>query len=113
MNRINIDTLTEAELVDLNHRIVERLRFLHQMRAHAQMLAYRIGDRVTFQPEGRAPVVGMLVRYNRKSVTVITDDGQRWNVSPALLEREAAVEPEPAPSSKVTSLSRRADPKAR
>ncbi len=104
MSTINIDHLTEAELVDLNHRIVERLRFLDQLRAHTQMLTYRIGDRVTFQPAGRPPVVGMLVRYNRKSVTVITDDGQRWNVSPALLSK---VEAEPATTSKVTALARR------
>jgi hypothetical protein len=65
---------------------VERLRLLSQMRAHSQMLAFRIGDRVSFQPAGQ-PVVGMLTRYNRKSVTVITDAGQRWNVAPALLRR--------------------------
>ena len=105
MSQIDIDHLTEAELVDLNHRIVERLRFLDQLRAHRQMLTYRIGDRVTFQPEGRPPVVGMLVRYNRKSVTVITDDGQRWNVSPALLSQVEATEP--ATSSTVTPLVRR------
>jgi hypothetical protein len=104
MSTIDIDHLTEAELVDLNHRIVERLRFLDQVRAHTQMLTYRIGDRVRFQPAGRPPVVGMLVRYNRKSVTVITDDGQRWNVSPALLSK---VEAEPATASKVTALARR------
>jgi hypothetical protein len=87
---IDIDKLTEAELVDLNHRIVERLRLLRQMRAHTQMLAFRIGDRVTFQADGRGPVAGMLTRYNRKSVTVITDDGQHWTVSPALLSKAAA-----------------------
>ena len=87
MTRIDIDKLTEAELIDLNNRIVERLRFLNHMRAHAQMLAFRIGDRVSFQPQGRAPVVGMLTRYNRKTVTVITDDGHHWNVSPQFLRR--------------------------
>ena len=86
---IDIDNLTEAELIDLNHRIVARLRFLSQMRAHAQMLDFRIGDRVSFQPEGHLPVVGMLTRYNRKTVTVVTDGGQRWNVSPMLLRRAA------------------------
>jgi hypothetical protein len=85
--KIDIDKLTEAELVDLNHRIVERLRFLHQMRAHAEMLEFRIGDRVEFQPEGRSPIVGMLTRYNKKTVTVITDKGERWNVAPRLLRR--------------------------
>jgi hypothetical protein len=54
---IDIDKLTEAELIDLNHRVVARLRFLSQMRAHAKMLEFKIGDRVAFQPEGRPPVV--------------------------------------------------------
>ena len=92
---IDIDRLTEAELVDLNHRIVERLRLLQHIRAHADMLEFRIGERVTFQPDGRqpdgrGPVQGMLTRYNRKSVTVVTDDGHRWTVSPALLSRATA-----------------------
>jgi hypothetical protein len=82
---IDIDKLTEAELIDLNNRIVERLRFLHQMRAHAEMLEFKIGDRVAFQPADRPVVIGMLTRYNRKTVTVITDSGQRWNVAPRLL----------------------------
>lgn len=89
--RIDIDRLTEAELVDLNHRIVERLRFLNQMRAHARMLEFKIGDRVSFHPEGHPIVVGMLTRYNKKTVTVITDNGQRWNVAPALLRRPVDV----------------------
>jgi len=85
--KIDIDKLTEAELIDLNHRIVERLRFLNQMRAHAQMLEFKIGDRVSFQPEGRPVVVGMLTRYNRKTVTAITESGEHWNVAPRLLRR--------------------------
>jgi hypothetical protein len=87
---IAIDGLTEAELIDLNRRIVERLRLLRQMRAHKQMLEFRIGDRVAFQADGRGTVEGMLTRYNRKSVTVITDDGHQWNVAPGLLSRAAA-----------------------
>ena len=84
---IDIDQLTEAELIDLNHRIVERLRFLHQMRAHVEMLEFKIGDRVSFQPPGQGQLEGMLTRYNKKTVSVITDTGQRWNVSPTLLGR--------------------------
>jgi hypothetical protein len=32
-------------------------------------------------------IEGMLTRYNRKTVTVITDDGRQWNVSPTFLSR--------------------------
>jgi len=102
MTQIDIDKLTEAELVDLNNRIVERLRFLNHMRAHAEMLEFRIGDRVSFQPQGRAPVIGMLTRYNRKTVTVITDDGHHWNVSPQFLRRaESSVIGESSPTNVV------------
>lgn len=84
---IDIDRLTEAELVDLNRRIVERLRFLQQMRAHAKMLQFSLGDRVSFDTTDGRVIVGTLMRYNKRSVTVITDDQERWNVSPALLRR--------------------------
>lgn len=85
--KIDISKISEAELIDLNNKIVERLRFLRQMRTHEQMLKFNIGERVTFQPEGRDPLIGMLTRYNKKTVTVITDDGQHWNVSPRFLQK--------------------------
>jgi hypothetical protein len=83
--KIDIDTLTEGQLIDLNNRVVERLRFLRHMRAHSQMLEFSIGDRVSFQPEGQPLQVGMLTRYNKKTVTVITESGERWNVARGLL----------------------------
>jgi hypothetical protein len=86
-SKIDIDGLTETELIDLNNRIVERLRFLHQARAHSRMLEFSVGDRVSFQPEGREPVLGVLTRYNKRTVTVITEQGQRWNVSPGVLSK--------------------------
>ena len=82
---INIDELTEEELVDLNHRVVERLRFLAQMRAHGAMMKFSIGQRVSFDTDGHRLVTGTLTKYNKKTVTIITDDGHRWNVSPGFL----------------------------
>lgn len=84
---IDIDRLTEAELIDLNHRIVARLRFLRQLAAHATMLEFRIGERVRFHPPGRAPVTGVITRYNKKTVSIVTDDDHRWTVAPQFLER--------------------------
>ena len=89
--RIDLSQLTEPELVDLNRRIVERLRMIRQVHAHVRMLEFMIGERVWFQTDVRK-VEGVLVRYNKKSVTVITDDGERWNVAPGLLQRGAAAD---------------------
>ena len=85
--KIDIDRLTEAELIDLNHRIVARLRFFSQMRAHSEMLDYKIGDRVAFQAPAQGQVKGMLTRYNKKTVTIIADDGRQWNASPHFLSK--------------------------
>ena len=105
--KIDIDKLTEAELIDLNHRIVARLRFLNQMRAHAEMLEFKIGDRVTFQSPGQGRVEGMLTRYNKKTVTVITDEGRQWNVSPNLLSKVVPPKGTNTAGSNVVLLSKR------
>jgi hypothetical protein len=104
---IDIDTLTEPELIDLNHRIVARLRVLRDMRAHVGMLEFRIGDRVSFQPPGQRPRDGVLTRYNRKTVTVITDDGGQWNVSPAMLTRARPSEASAAGETNVILMGKR------
>jgi hypothetical protein len=104
--RIDINGLTEAELIDLNHRIVERLKFLNHMRAHAKMLEFRLGDRVSFQPEGRPVQVGMLTRYNKKTVTVITEGGEHWNVAPGLLRRVNSTQSADDPAANVIQLHR-------
>ena len=101
---IDIDKLTEEELIDPNNRIVARLRFLNQMRAHSQMLDFRIGDRVTFQSDGRPPLFGIITRYNKKTVTVIVDGGQQWNVAPGLLRKVTATDSTAANSAKVIQL---------
>ena len=87
MGPLNIDALNEDELVDLNRRIVERIRLIRQIRAHQSMLQYRIGDRVCFQPDGHPVLTGTITRYNKKSVSVVLDCGHKWTVSPLLLWR--------------------------
>jgi len=83
--KIDITLLTENELIDLNRRIVERLRFLSQTRAHNKMLEFKVGDRVSFKTDDRPALTGVLTKYNKKTVTVITDNGEHWNVAPGLL----------------------------
>jgi hypothetical protein len=92
---IDIDKLTEAQLIDLNNRVVARLKFLHEMRVHAHMLDFSIGESVCFQPEGHPVITGIIAKYNRKTVTIVTTHGQQWNVSPGLLRKaEVTTAPE-------------------
>ena len=87
MMQPDIDHLTHAQLVDLHNRVVARLKMLDNIKDHAAMLNFRIGEQVSFQPPGRRVVTGMLAKYNQKTVTVITSEGQQWKVSPAYLQK--------------------------
>jgi len=84
---IDIDDLTYEELVKLNHKIVERLKFLDSMHTHNEMMQFSPGDKVTFHPTNRERQTGTLVKYNKKTVTVVTDNGEQWNVAPQLLSK--------------------------
>lgn len=100
--KIDIDGLTEDELIELNHKVVARLRFLREMRSHAAMLDFRIGEKVRFHPDGHPELTGTITKYNKRTVTVITEDGQHWNVSPSFLKRDAVRQG--APSSVVMQI---------
>lgn len=53
--------------IDLNHRIVERPKFLRPIRDHADMMDFCIGEKVRFNPSGRDERAGVLVKYNKKT----------------------------------------------
>jgi hypothetical protein len=105
--KIDITKLSEGELLALNRQIVERLRLLQQVRTHERMLEFRVGDRVSFEPEGRGVLFGVLLRYNKKTVTVLTESGEQWKVSPGLLRRIVDVEPSVGESANVISLQKK------
>lgn len=49
------------------------------------MVKFTKGDRVGFQTKDGDTLEGVVLRLNKKTVSVLTDSGQRWNVSPGLL----------------------------
>ncbi|MGD0542575.1 MAG: hypothetical protein ABSB33_13765 [Tepidisphaeraceae bacterium] len=81
-----LDRLTEEELVQLNHVVIERLRLIQQIRSHGQMMNFRLGQRVQFKNTSGQLIRGVIARYNRKSVTIVADDGIQWRVAPGLLQ---------------------------
>jgi hypothetical protein len=82
---IDIDTFDEAELLALNERIVERLHLLHRHKTDQALQQIKIGSGVMFEaPDGKT-IRGIVIRRNRKTVTIHTDDEKHWNVSPTLV----------------------------
>jgi len=85
-----LDQFTEEELVHLNRLVVERLRLIRQVRDHQAMIQFRVGQRVAFTTSAGQTVRGVLTRYNRKSVSVLSEKGQAWTVAPSLIRAEPA-----------------------
>lgn len=81
----DIDELSYEELLTLNDRIIERLKFLDRVDTHDAMMQFHPGARVSFHSPKRGPQTGTITKFNQKTVTVLTDDGRRWNVVPQML----------------------------
>ena len=103
---IDIDSMNYEELIELNHKIVERLKFLDLMHTHKEMMQFNPGDQVCFEPSGRGKQFGTLVKYNKKTVTVITESGQKWNISPHLLRKVKTVKSSKNSQNKIIKLSK-------
>lgn len=80
-----IKRLDEEDLLFLNRLIVERLNLIAQAKATALMTSFTRGERVRFQASDGRMLEGVVLRLNKKTISVLTDDGCRWNVSPGLL----------------------------
>jgi len=87
-----IKRLGEDDLRFLNRLIVERIKLISQARSTSLMAAFGIGDMVSFHATDGRKTRGMVRRLNKKTVSVYTEDGHRWNVAPSLLRLEKSAE---------------------
>ncbi|MCC6126442.1 MAG: hypothetical protein IT426_15900 [Pirellulales bacterium] len=85
-----IRQLSEEELRFLNRLIVERLKLISQARSTVMLAHFSVGNRVSFSTAAGERKAGVIVRLNKKTASVATDDGQHWNVHPAFLTADGA-----------------------
>ncbi|SFM68569.1 hypothetical protein SAMN05421721_12313 [Ectothiorhodospira mobilis] len=64
------------------------------MHAHRAMMRFDVGARVSFASRRDGRLTGTLVKFNRKTVTVITEDNRQWRVPPEILSPIQNVETE-------------------
>ncbi len=80
-----IRRMNEDDLRFLNRIIVERLKLIGQARSTAMLAHFSLGDRVSFQTSSGQRKSGVIVRLNKKTASIATDDGDHWNVYPGFL----------------------------
>ena len=75
------------ELLVINKIVVGRIKHLQKATALVEMAKFNIGDIVSFN-HGDQLITGTIIKFNQKTVSILTDDDSQWNVSPALLMRK-------------------------
>ena len=85
-----IRKLNEEDLRFLNRLIVERLKLISQARSTVMLAHFSVGDRVRFSTGVGEQKSGVIVRLNKKTASIATDDRQQWNVHPGYLSADGA-----------------------
>ncbi len=82
---IDINNLSRQELVELNDRVIERLKYMDAVHAQQAMMTLNIGTQVSFDSPRHGRVFGTVIKFNRKTVVVLTEDRVQWRVPPDIL----------------------------
>ena len=84
---IDIESLSYEELLELHHKIGQRLKHLESRGEPLNRAKFNRGDKVSFAHPTLGLQTGTLLAYNEKTVSVVTGSGQKWDVSPHLLRK--------------------------
>ena len=76
----------EAQLHALLSLVHKRLDFLHQMRDLQSLQKFHVFDKVIFEHRGEQ-ITGVVIRVNRRTVSIKTANGGEWKVSPVFLTK--------------------------
>jgi hypothetical protein len=76
----DLSGFTTKELIELNHRVIDRLRELESYKSSVIMGNFRLGDPVFFMSSDGSPVSGVVVKKNQKTISVLDDSGNCWKV---------------------------------
>lgn len=78
--------LSEEELRLINQKIVERLNLIQSARQLNMLSKFSVYDKVSFEHHGRQ-IQGRIIRLNRKSISLIDENGGHWTVAPIFLKK--------------------------
>jgi hypothetical protein len=89
----DIEHLSYDELMELNRAVVARIKQIQTLKTQHQLQQFRVGHQAHFMGNEGEIVEGTIVRINKKTVSLVTEKGARWNVSPHLLRKISTARP--------------------
>ena len=82
-----INLMDLDELIKLNKYVVKRIRLISDTKVMEKVQDFELLENVYFFDEGGNRVDGTIIRLNKKTVTIKTESGMEWRVSPHFLKR--------------------------
>ena len=79
-----IEDLTIDELLDLNQIICNRIDYLRTLADQEKIRQLHIGNTVSFESR-EGTIFGIVIKLNRKTVVVLSEDQRQWKVPPGML----------------------------
>jgi len=89
---MRIEDMSVEELLELNQIICDRIDYLQSLETHEMLRRLHLGNQVHFADKMGRRVFGTVVKINRKTVVVQSEDGKQWKVSPGLLSLVTDIE---------------------
>lgn len=81
---MRIEDMSVDELIELNHLICQRIDYLRARQDQTILEQLHVGNPVSFKaPEGT--LFGTVIKKNRKTVVVLTEDKRQWKLPPGML----------------------------
>lgn len=77
---MRFEDMSIDQLIDLNEAICQRIDELREREAIQTLQQLRLGQTVSFHSRKSGPVFGTLIKVNRKTVIVASEDGRQWKV---------------------------------
>lgn len=94
-----IDDLSDDEIYQLYRQLADKVRLIREYAEELALNSFHPLERVYFH-KNRMHIEGVVVQINRRTVSIITDGGERWTVAPQFLTKVVVTPPQPTANSK-------------
>ena len=82
-----INIMDLDELIKLQNYILRRIRLISETKVMEQVQDFELLDKVYFFDDNGNRIDGTVIKLNKKTVTITTDSGMEWRVSPYFLKK--------------------------
>ena len=81
---MRIEDMTVEQLLELNRVICDRIDYLRAKQDQNVLAQIHVGNQVSFTTN-EGTVFGIIIKKNRKTVIVLTEDNRQWKLPPGAL----------------------------